>query len=283
MHVTLITVVHGRHEHLRRHQEGLADVDEPPATRIVVAVDDPAVAPIVGDGPDVCTVPVASSVAAGGSGDGLPIAHARNVGADTAIVRGADLLVFLDVDCIPGPGLFRRYREAASGARDRLLCGPVAYLPPRPSGGYRADALTTSAQPHPARPAPADGTHLDSDGHDLFWSLSFALTTPLWSVLGGFHEGYRGYGAEDTDFGQQARAAGVGLRWVGGATAYHQHHPVSDPPVEHLDDILRNGALFRRRWGRWPMTGWLEAFAAAGLVSHDPVTDRWARTGVASG
>lgn len=54
---------------------------------------------------------------------------------------------------------------------------------------------------------------------------------------------------------------------------------MSDPPVEHLDDILRNGALFRRRWGRWPMTGWLEAFASAGLVSHDPSTDVWRKIG----
>ena len=42
-----------------------------------------------------------------------------------------------------------------------------------------------------------------------------------------------------------------------GARAYHQHHPSSSPPVQHLADILRNGALFRRRWGRWPMEGWL--------------------------
>ncbi|MGD9990705.1 glycosyltransferase family 2 protein [Pseudonocardia sp.] len=272
MHVGLITVVHGRHAHLRRQQAGLAAAEDPPATRVVVAVDDPEVATIVAGagGPRAArTVEVCSG------GGGLPIAHARNVGAGAATAAGADLLVFLDVDCIPGPALFRRYREAAAGAGDRLLCGPVAYLPPPPEGGYRADALAASAAPHPARPSPADGEVVDAADHDLFWSLSFAVTTPVWTRLGGFHEGYRGYGGEDTDFGYTAAAAGVGLRWVGGALAFHQHHPVSDPPVEHLDDILRNGALFRRRWGRWPMTGWLEAFAAAGLVRHDPATDDW--------
>ena len=78
-----------------------------------------------------------------------------------------------------------------------------------------------------------------------------------------------GYGGEDTDFGRTALAAGVGLGWVGAARAFHQHHPVSSPPVEHLDAILRNGRLYHRRWGRWPMTGWLEAFEEQGLVRRD--------------
>jgi N-acetylglucosaminyl-diphospho-decaprenol L-rhamnosyltransferase len=77
------------------------------------------------------------------------------------------------------------------------------------------------------------------------------------------------------DFGQRARAAGLDLHWVGGADAFHQHHPVSDPPVEHLDDILRNGAHFAARWGWWPMEGWLRAFAERGLIR--PEGDGWTR------
>src|SRR4051794_37007942 len=47
------------------------------------------------------------------------------------------------------------------------------------------------------------------------------------------------------------------MSWVGGASAYHQYHPVSDPPVEYLEDILRNGQTFAKRWdgGRWE-DGW---------------------------
>jgi GT2 family glycosyltransferase len=115
--------------------------------------------------------------------------------------------------------------------------------------------------------------------HRLFWSLSFALTARTWHETGGFCEDYTGYGGEDTDFALTAAARGVGLWWVGGAPAYHQHHPVSRPPVEHLDDILRNGALFRKRWGTWPMEGWLRGFAERGLVVHDRDTDTWRRTG----
>ena len=31
----------------------------------------------------------------------------------------------------------------------------------------------------------------------------------------------------------RAREAGVPLRWVGGAWAYHQHHPARSPAREH--------------------------------------------------
>lgn len=68
MHVGLITVAHGRHGHLRRQHEGLAAVDDPPATRVVVAVDDPGIAAIAGD---------ALVVTVGCDSPGLPIAHAR--------------------------------------------------------------------------------------------------------------------------------------------------------------------------------------------------------------
>ena len=66
------------------------------------------------------------------------------------------------------------------------------------------------------------------------------------------------------------------LAWVGGANAFHQYHPVSRPPVEHLVDIVRNATLYHQRWGQWPMAGWLEEFARRGLVdwTDDALTVR---------
>ena len=58
------------------------------------------------------------------------------------------------------------------------------------------------------------------------------------------------------------------LGWLGTARAYHQHHPVEKPPVRHLEAILRNGRVFRDRWGHWPMTGWLADFERLGLVTE---------------
>lgn len=158
-----------------------------------------------------------------------------------------------------------------------MFCGTVSYLPAPGSDGYRLDELAHLAQPHGARPAPADGQILPARDYSLFWSLSFAVGADTWQRLGGFHEQYVGYGGEDTDFAQLARRAGVPLYWIGGAPAYHQHHPVEQPPVSHLDDILRNAHIFRDRWGWWPMRGWLEQFAELGLVRYEPGLDEWIR------
>ncbi|RYJ06329.1 MAG: glycosyltransferase family 2 protein, partial [Actinomycetales bacterium] len=123
-------------------------------------------------------------------------------------------------------------------------------------------------------PDPVVGSVEPSDDHRLFWSLSFAVTPATWDRIGGFDEAYVGYGGEDTDFGQRARSAGVPMAWVGGADAFHQHHPVSRPPVEHVQDVVRNAEVFARRWGWWPMEGWLEAFEERGLVARSG--DGWA-------
>jgi GT2 family glycosyltransferase len=159
-----------------------------------------------------------------------------------------------------------------------LLSGPVTYLDEGVLPADDADPrwFAEHRSPHPARPDPPYDEVVTGAEPDLFWSLSFAVTAPTWQRLGGFHEGYEGYGGEDTDLGWTARDRGVELAWLGGADAFHQHHPVSQPPVEHLEDILRNGAVFARRWGRWPMEGWLRELAGLGLVEH--VDGEWRAT-----
>ncbi|WP_197381157.1 glycosyltransferase family 2 protein [Mycolicibacterium mengxianglii] len=263
MRTAVITVAHGRHQHLRRQLDGLAAGSHLPDLHVVVALADPDVPGIVAGDARRHVVAHDADPAA------LPLGQARNVGAAAALERGAELLVFLDVDCIPGRDLIGRYLDVAGRPQhgDALLCGPVTYLPPPGPHGYDLSAL--EVRPHPARPAPDDGDVLAGTDYTLFWSLSFAATARTWQRIGGFCELYRGYGGEDTDFGQCAAEAEVGLRWVGGAHAFHQHHPVSNPPVQHLDDIVANAAVFHRRWGWWPMGGWLEAFEARGLIERD--------------
>ncbi|MCC4908050.1 glycosyltransferase family 2 protein [Microbacterium sp. cx-59] len=260
----VITIAHGRHAHARRQADALALSIEPPDDRILVTMDDPALGALAHPGTHVLALAAAP--------EGLPLARARNAGAEAAIDRGAEVLIFLDVDCLPGPHLVGAYAAAATDptTADRLLSGPVTYLPPAPPDGYDFGTLAALDRPHPARPAPGPGEVVHGGDPNLFWSLSFAVTAATWWRIGGFSERYVGYGGEDTDFGHTAHARGVEMAWVGSARAYHQHHAVESPPVRHVDAILRNGAIFAERWEWWPMTGWLDAFVALGLVARTP-------------
>lgn len=256
----VVTITRDRDTHLHRQRVGLAA--DPPDRHVVVGM---GVRPELADVPGAPPVTVVD-VAVPDSG--LPLAAARNAGAAAA---DADLLVFLDVDCIPAPGMLRRYADAARRVDGpALLCGPVHYLPPAPDGRYPVDGLAALAPPHPARPAPPDGEIVAETRFALFWSLSFAVTRTTWDALGGFCEDYTGYGGEDTDFACAAQDAGAGLFWVGGASAFHQHHPPSRETPARIAEIVRNARLFHRRRGWWPMTGWLDDLAARGVVAFDP-------------
>jgi GT2 family glycosyltransferase len=257
----VVTLAHGRHPHLLAQRESLELGDKPPDHYVVVAIDDPWIATW---SPPGAVRPEVVSLAS--DPRGLPLAAARNAGARRALELGADVVIGLDVDCLAGRDLVAGYADDVRSAPTTVWSGPVTYLAPPGAEGYDLRDLDDLDDPHPARPAPARGVRLRGADPDLFWSLSFALHRDTWDRIGGFGEEYVGYGAEDTDFGHRVAAAGVALGWTGSARAYHQHHPTSTPPVRHLDDILRNGALYRRRWGRWPMLGWLEEFEELGLV-----------------
>jgi N-acetylglucosaminyl-diphospho-decaprenol L-rhamnosyltransferase len=272
--VAVVTLVHRRDDHLAAQQRTLLRQTVLPDDYVVVAIDDPGV-----DGRvprrrrlprhvvdiDRCT-------------EGLPLAAARNAGVAAAVERGAECVVLLDVDCLAGPGLVAAYRDVVTARPGTVWSGPVTYLPPAPPGGYDLRRLEDLDSPHRARPHADPGEIVEDLDPDLFWSLSFALHPSAWSETGGFCEEYVGYGGEDTDFARLVLSNGLSLGWTVSARAFHQHHAIEDPPVGHLDDILRNGRIYRDRWGRWPMTGWLEAFEARGLVRR--VGDDWVRTRV---
>lgn len=266
MKTAVITIVHGRHRHLRNKIRGLQRSAEALDDHVVVALGDPDVARLVSAESHAGRVVELHAAAP------LPLAMARNAGARSALDSGAELLIFLDVDCIPSPALIGRYRAAQQQAehQDALLCGPVTYLPPSGPTGYDLTTLDDHVRPHPARPSPPAGTVLPTEDYALFWSLSFAVCARTWDRIGGFCEEYRGFGGEDTVFGRCAATRSVPMRRVGGAHAFHQHHPVESPPTRHLGDIVRNADVYQRRWGTWPMEGWLDAFVRQGLISRDP-------------
>ena len=279
--VAFITIVHGRHDHLERQLWGLASQSCRPDLVVVVAMDDAGVEPLVRRCVEAPTAPPVAVPTINRVDGRLPLAAARNLGVDTATSAGATQLILLDVDCIPSSRVVERYctvMDAVGDRRAHVLSGEVTYLPPAPDGqDYRDLDLEALASPHSARPILAPDEIRLADDLRLFWSLSFATTADTWRTLGGFDESYTGYGGEDTDFAQRLGAANGGLTWVGGARAFHQHHLTSDPPTEHVHDVVANANRFAARWGWWPMEGWLEAFARLGLARRLP-DGRWAVT-----
>ena len=281
----VLTIVSGRHDHLRGQLLGLRRSTSAPRWHVVASMGDPEVAAIVADHPGHAgTETVVLDVPVGPDGE-LPLARARNAAAAEAVRRGAELLVLLDVDCVPAPGTLQAYERAArdpavlAAQGPTLLCGTVGYLPPGVlvQDPADVDGLAAAAGPHPARPNPEPGRVVAAGEGQwwLFWSLSFATTAADWQRFGGFCEEFCGYGGEDTDVAATVRSLGGSLFWVGGADAFHQHHPTQNPPTQHLAAILRNVKVFQERWGWFPMQGWLEQFRERGLVDYDAATATW--------
>ena len=254
MGVSVLTIVRNRSAHLHQLVEGLCRSAQVPNELVIVDMSD---AP-VGVRPAPFPIRIDRFET-----EGLPLAAARNRAASMA--RFEDL-VFLDVDCIPMKQCVG-HLTATLACQDALLCADVRYLRPDDARGeWTETALLNCGTRHPVRDFPDIGTREETNP-GLFWSLAFALRRDRFIKLGGFDEGFVGYGGEDTDFGFRASEAGCKLLFVGGAIACHQYHDVFDPPAQHLEDIIRNASYFHARWRRWPMEGWLEAFAQLGLVN----------------
>jgi N-acetylglucosaminyl-diphospho-decaprenol L-rhamnosyltransferase len=261
MTTAVVTLVHRRHEHLRKQHASLHAGSTPPDLYVVVAMDDPwpqQWQPPVEPFPHVIDVEPNPL--------GLPLAAARNLGVECAIDAGADVIIGLDVDCLAGRDLVGAYTQAVHARPQVVWTGPVTYLAPSSAGDDDVGGLDALDAPHPAQPAPAPGQVFPVTPPERFWSLSFALHHDLWRLIGGFCEEYVGYGAEDTDLGRQLGAAGVQVLSTGDARAYHQYHPTETPPLQHLPDLVRNAAIYARRWGSWPMEGWFRELAANGHV-----------------
>lgn len=260
MSVSVITIVADRATHLTRMLSGMTHQRCRPDEVIVVDMGST-------DGPEA-TVEAAGDlcvrVVRCGNGGLLPLAAARNAGARAAT---GDVLVFIDVDCIGSYDLVAAHADAVW--RGGIVAGPVRYLERFWDAGlgvgpYADGVLWARSAPHPVRPVPE--RECVDERHELFWSLLFAVDRTTWNRVGGFDEAYVGYGGEDTDFALRARAAGVPMRWIPDGLAFHQWHATSDPPVEHLASIVANAERFHRRWGRWPMEGWLQSFTDAGYT-----------------
>lgn len=197
-------------------------------------------------------------------GQRLPLAAARN---RAAMVANGRVLIFLDVDCIPGPDLVHSYVDAVARTGGCVM-GETRYLGPGAGEGrWRFDDLWSEGERHPARMSGEDATTLTpiTDYGEL-WGLSFALPKLQYLRVGGFDEKFVGYGAEETDFARSLADGDVPLHFEPRAQAVHQWHEVHQPPLQHFDDIVANARRYRAKRGGWAMNYWLDQFERDGLI-----------------
>lgn len=254
---SVLTIVNERSDHLRAQYEGLRQNLRLPDEWVIVSMDEEP--PPRAEQNDF---PV--QVARVDGIRGLPLAAARNRAARLAKY---DLLVFLDVDCIPSAPMLSVFGRCTKP--NQVLMGSVGYLPKGAvSGEWTFGELESLAEDHPLQPAVSMGERKMIDEVDMFCSLCFATHRETFEKVGGFDERFEGYGGEDTDFAYAGKQAGVEFGYVG-TRAFHQHRDSCSPPIDKLDEIVRNAKLFREKWGFWPMRKWLDEFAVRGFTDFD--------------
>ena len=255
--ISICTLAQGREAHLANLIEGLSRSTRQPLELVIAVMQDEEY-----DVPET-RFPIRQIVV---GQNGLTLSEARNLAA-----RGAtgDWLVFLDVDCIPAPGLLEDYAAALGSGAGGVLMGEVAYLPKGATkGGLDFTTFDRIGVKHSERPGPPDTPLKPCADYRCFWSLNFAMTRQDFDHSGGFDERFAGYGGEDTDFGRVCVSRGLPLWWVKGAKAFHQYHPHHMPPVHHLDSVLENAGHFADKWGEPTMQHWLRAFVLMGLIER---------------
>ena len=193
----------------------------------------------------------------------IPLARARNEGAKTAT---NDLLVFLDVDCIPASDFLGTITQHYATCGQLLMGTPRYLLHPIAIATEEAELVKNSVL-HPIRPVVEDLQKELSYGH--FWSLCFCIDKKIFFSLGGFDELFTGYGGEDTDFAFKAKEANTAF-FLSSATVYHQQHTIHIPPLQNVEAIVENCNYFYQKWAIWPMDKHLKAFKKQNLIDWSP-------------
>lgn len=193
----------------------------------------------------------------------LNIARARNFGAKQA--RSANL-VFLDVDCLPEPGFLEHYATCFETQLSGVFQGHAWYLKKDVSlAKARQNRPRYTQYYRPGLDPRAPFASAVTNAYEVFSSIHFGCSQQTFWKVDGFDECYRGYGCEDTDFGQKLRAHKITLS-MNKAEVFHQYHKPSGAPFESVAEVVQNANYFQSKWGWLPAKSWFETFAEAGLV-----------------
>lgn len=265
----------GSHEQLLAQVDGLSVGTVPPDLHIVISMGDRDLTrgrlPLATDRWETRVRPVPTDRR------GEPIAAARNLAADIAIEEGADVLVFLEGNVIPGAHTLERFAEVVADPALRegqppgpvLWCGPVLTLPEAdPALGYPLPQLPELGQRQPTTPLLSQWQLQPEPRRLAFSGASFAISAADFIRTGGFCGDYIGRGLEDLDYAQVVLQEEGSMVWVGGADAYAQPRPASDPDIQ-VRHALAQAQVWRSRWDTEPEHPWLEGLVADGMLRRD--------------
>lgn len=157
------------------------------------------------------------------------VSRSRNLGA--AAAQG-EILVFLDADVLLNPHALTAYVAYLGFRQQDLLYGYVGYDKTRLAPSLWAPE--TPVNWWDTRYLWQDGRLLPDpklfhSAYEFAWAGNFAIYRETYRRLGGFDEGFVGWGGEDLDFAERAVLAGREVHFLVDAWAEHQHHAQNAP------------------------------------------------------
>jgi GT2 family glycosyltransferase len=193
-----------------------------PASRLqVIVADDGSPTP-----PDVAAFD--GAVVVRQDDRGFRAASARNLGARSA---EGSVLCFLDADTVPEPTYVERAVRLSASSPDVVVVGRrrhadlSGWTPGRVlgwfDGGDAPQELTEPGWLRDAYRESADLLHADHRSYRYIISAVLTCDREFFSTIGGFDEGFVGYGGEDWEFAARAWECGGVLAHVADAVAWH--------------------------------------------------------------
>lgn len=280
--VAVIIPVYNRVDLLRRTLAGLSRQEYPAELLEVVVGDD-------GSEEDVGVV-VAEAAARGLSvhhvrreRDGYGAGQARNLAARET---DADVLAFVDADCLPAPDLVSRHAAWHRRSGDLVVIGARQHLD---TSVVTADAIadgrweppTTGAPPADWREVFYRRTARLQTGDEAFRSLvssNFSVRAEHFRSVGGFCEDFRRWGGEDTELGWRLWSAGLFFVADDTATIFHQIQDEDpDPGWRAKQRAMNDGIIAARiphRFYRRHMPGDIFEVPKLSFVVVPPVPER---------